>query len=179
VVLVLAAAIAALRGGSFEELARTDFRWVPVLIAALVAQVGFDIWDPAWLSDTGGLAVILITNALVAVFLGRNWKLPGMGLAAGGMALNVVVITANGAMPVSLRAAEIAGLQGPPREPGMKHEVLTDDTLLPWLADVIPLPVLERLISVGDVLLALGIAWLVYARMMEGRSEKVRPEASG
>jgi hypothetical protein len=51
--------------------------------------------------------------------------------------------------------------------------------VLPWLADVIPLPVLERLISVGDVLLALGIAWLVYARMMEGRREKVRPEASG
>jgi hypothetical protein len=178
-VLVVAAGIAALRGGSFETLARTDFRWVPVLIAALLAQVAFDIWDPDWLSEGGGLAVILVTNAAVAVFLARNWSLPGMGLAAAGMVLNVVVIWANGAMPVSLRAAEIAGLEGPPREPGLKHEILTDDTLLPWLADVIPLPVLGRLISIGDVVLALGIGWLVYARMMEGRSGKVRQEASG
>ncbi|MGH2807124.1 MAG: DUF5317 domain-containing protein [Actinomycetota bacterium] len=178
-VLVVAAIVALVRGGTFHELARTNFRWSPLLLAALVAQLVFDYWDPEWLSEGGGLAVILITNAAVAVFLARNWNLPGMGLAAAGMVLNVVVIAANGAMPVSLRAAELAGLQGPPREPGLKHEILTDDTVLPFLADVIPLPVLERLISIGDVVLAAGIGWLVYSRMMAGRAKEATPEASG
>lgn len=179
-VLAIAAVVALVRGGSFHNLARTEFRWSWLLLAALVTQLVFDYWDPEWLSDGGGLAVILLTNAAVAVFLARNWEIPGMGLAAVGMLLNVVVIAANGAMPVSLRAAEAAGLEGPPREPGVKHEILTDDTVLPWLADVIPLPVLERLISVGDVVLAAGIAWLVYARMTADReSEGATPEASG
>src|SRR5688500_11804854 len=74
-VLVLAAVIALLRGGSFEGLARTEFRWLPVLFVALVTQVVFDYWDPEWLSDDGGLVVILVTNAAVAVFLARNWNL--------------------------------------------------------------------------------------------------------
>lgn len=169
VVAALAVVIGLVRRGSLDELARTEFRWVPVLVIALVIQVGADIWDPQWLGESGGLAVLIGTNAAVGVFLIRNWKLPGMSLAGAGMVLNVMVISANGAMPVSQRAAELIGLEGPPRDLGLKHELLGPDTLLPWLADVIPLPVLNRLISPGDVLIALGIGWLVYRRMMEGR----------
>ena len=165
-----------LRHGSLDALASTPFRALPVLFASLVVQVGFDIWDPEWLGDGGDLALLILTNLGVAAFLLLNRELPGMLLAAIGLVLNVLVIAANGAMPVSEEAAETAGM-GSIAEVGLKHEPLTDDTLLPFLADVIPVPGIAKIVSLGDLFLAAGIAWLVYRRMTE--SGKVsRPAVS-
>lgn len=174
---VLAAVAGRLRGGSLESLAGTPFRWPLLLWAGLVLQITFDVWDPDWLGSTGGLIVILATNVLVAGFLAVNWHLPGMVLAAVGTLLNVLVIAANGAMPVSLPAAENAGIRF--REMGIKHEILDAGTRLPWLADVIPVPGLGVLISVGDVVLAMGLAWLVYRRTLAGRAAASGSPASG
>jgi hypothetical protein len=162
VVIALATVVALVRGGSLDRLAETEFRFGPLLLIALVAQFGLDLWNPPWLNETGDLAVLLVTNLAVAIFLFVNRHLPGLLLAAAGMLLNVIVITANGGMPVSERAAEIA--QMPITEIGIKHELLTDQTRLPWIADVIPVPVVHRVISAGDILLMSGIALLVYGR---------------
>ncbi|MQA99877.1 MAG: hypothetical protein GEU78_06230 [Actinobacteria bacterium] len=174
---VVAALVARLRGGSLESLAATPFRWPLLLWTSLIAQIAFGAWDPEWLGSTGGLAVILATNVLVAAFLAFNRRLPGMVLAAVGTMLNVLVIAVNGAMPVALGAAQIAGAGV--RDLGIKHEILDAETRLPWLGDVIPVPGLRVLISVGDVLLAIGIAWLVYRRTMAGAGEASEPAASG
>lgn len=174
-VLVVAAAIVGLvRGGSLDSLANTRLRWLPLLFGALVLQLGFDLWDPSWLGDSGDLAVLLASHVGVALFLGLNWKLPGMALAAVGFALNVIVIGANGAMPISDRAAEIAGLEGFD-EFGIKHEPLDNDTALPWLADVIPIPGTGKIISVGDIALAAGIGWLVYRRTTTDDGREAEP----
>jgi hypothetical protein len=157
---VLAVGVGLLRGGSLDSLANTRFRWTSLLIAGLGAQLVLQIWSPSWLGDAGELAVLLGSNLLVALFLFGNRRLPGVTLAVGGLLLNVAVIGANGAMPVFEGAAEEVSLAGA----GPKHEPLTDDTLLPWLADVIPVPVVNEILSIGDVLLALGIAQLVYSR---------------
>lgn len=167
VVAVLAAVYALLMGGSLESLAATHFRFVWVLFAGLLLQAGFGIWDPPWLSDAGALAVALASNVAVATFLALNRTLPGMWLAAAGLLLNVLVIGLNGAMPVSTESAELAGFDevrqsAEQTDFGLKHEPLDSDTALPWIADVIPLPGLKLLLSAGDLLLAAGIAWLVY-----------------
>lgn len=180
IVAVAAALVARLRGGSFESLAATPFKAPFLLWAGLVIQLGLGVWEPEWLSEDGALAVVLGTNALVAAFLALNQRQPGMALAAIGMSLNVLVIAANGAMPVSSSAAGEAGLEL--RELGVKHEILNESTRLPWLADVIPVPGLSMLISVGDIVLAVGIAWFVYRRMTAprgGRRGARSPEASG
>jgi hypothetical protein len=171
VILVLAvAAVAGLyglvRGGSLDGVAATQFRFVWLLFAGFVIQIGFTMWNPAWLNETGELAVLVGSNALVAVFLVLNLRLPGMGLAAAGLLLNVLVIGANGAMPVSLEAADVAGTDREVSDFGIKHEPLDDDTLFPWIADVIPLPGLSTLISAGDIFLAAGVGWLVYRRSL-------------
>jgi hypothetical protein len=162
VVIALSAVVALARGGSLDRLAETEFRLGPLLLLALIIQFGLDLWNPPWLSETGDLAVLLVTNLAVAIFLFVNRHLPGMLLAAAGMLLNVIVITANGGMPVSERAAEIARM--PITEVGIKHELLNDQTRLPWIADVIPVPVVRRVISPGDIILMSGIALLVYGR---------------
>lgn len=155
------------RGGSLEGLAATQFRSVWLLAAGFIVQIGFSLWNPEWLTETGEVVVVVGSNALVALFLAMNLRLPGMLMAAAGLALNVLVIAANSAMPVSLEAADVAGIDHETSDFGIKHEPLHDDTLFPWIADVIPLPGLNTLISAGDILLAIGIAWLVYRRTID------------
>lgn len=171
-ILILMVAVGAglyglVRGGSIEGIAATKFRLIWLVFAGFVVQAGFSVWNPAWLSETGELVVIVGSNALVALFLVVNLRLPGMLLAAIGMVLNVVVIGANGAMPVSLEAAAVEGSDGKITDFGIKHERLGDDTVFPWMADVIPLPGLSTLISAGDIFLAAGVGWLVYRRALE------------
>lgn len=180
ILVLIVAAVAGLyglvRGGSLEGIAATKFRLIWLVFAGFVIQVGFTMWDPGWLSETGELVVIVGSNALVALFLVVNLRLPGMLLAGIGLVLNVVVISANGAMPVSLEAADVAGPDLESSDFGLKHEPLGDHTIFPWIADVIPLPGLSTLISAGDIFLAAGIGWLVYRRTVEepqaGSSEK-------
>lgn len=184
VLVIVAAVVGLLRGGSLEPLANTKFRCLPVLFGALIVQLGFQLWDPDWLTDAGGLIVLLATQLAVAVFFGLNWRVPGMALAAAGFLLNVLVIAPNGAMPVLLDAAEMAGVERPNQveEFGIKHERLNDRTILPWLADVIPVPGIGIIVSVGDIVLAAGIGWLVYRRTIAEHEDVERPiptEASG
>lgn len=166
VVAAVAAVYGLVRGGSLEGVAATPFRHAWLLFAGFVVQIGFSLWDPPWLTEAGQLAVLIASNALVAAFLAVNLRLPGMAVAAAGLLLNVVVIAANGGMPVSLEAADVAGMDPSSADFGMKHERLSGDTVFPWLADVIPLPGLSTLISAGDILLAAGIGWLVYRRTL-------------
>ena len=158
------------RGGSLEALADTRLRWLVLLVEGLLIQVVFDLWDPAGLTRAGGLAVLLVSNAAVAGFLMLNRQLPGMLLIAVGLLLNTIVITANQALPVSPAAAARAGLDPPPAvSDALKHERLDSGTRLPWLADVIPVPGVKEVLSFGDVVLALGVARVVYMQTTSRR----------
>lgn len=179
---VLAAWAAVLRGGSLERLAATTFRWLPLLFAALALQVVFALWNPPWLSEAGSLAIVLGSMVGVAIFLTINRQLAGTLVAALGLALNVLVIGLNGAMPVSEWGARIAAAD-PADIGGIKHEVMTDETVLPWLGDVIPIP-RWSVISIGDVVLALGVARLTYSQTLHGppgaprRSRRARSDTA-
>ncbi|MGH2734454.1 MAG: DUF5317 domain-containing protein [Actinomycetota bacterium] len=164
VVAVVATIAGLLRGGSLEALASTRFRAPWLLFAGLALQVAFDLWSPSWMNASGALAVVLSSNAFVLAWLWLNRRLPGVLLAAVGLALNVVVIASNQAMPVSLHAIEAAGGEATSLPRDLKHEPAGSDTILPWLGDVIPMPVVGTVISVGDVVLAAGVGVLAYRR---------------
>jgi hypothetical protein len=166
---VLAAVAGLSRGGSLNSLAETRFRWRWLVFIALAVQILFIYWSPEGWSRADLRWVLLASTAGVAVFLTVNFRLPGMLLAALGLAMNVIVIASNSAMPVSESAAAAAGAGTRGVESGFKHEPLDDDTNLPVLADVIPVPVTRSVLSAGDVLLIAGIAYLVYRRTAAGR----------
>jgi hypothetical protein len=169
------------RGGSLETLASTPLRWVGLLFGGLGLQVAAAVWSPPWLTRPWALLVIVLSNLAILLFIAANRRLPGMLLADLGVALNLLVIVVNGAMPVSAIAARQAGIETAPSSVALKHERMTDTTALPWLGDVVPLPVVGEVLSIGDLLLAAGIARLVYARTTaaeDGRAPTPSP-ASG
>lgn len=174
-----AAAVARARGGRLETLADTRLRYAPLLVAGLGLQVLFTAWSPSWLSDRAELAVVLWSNLAVVLFIALNRELPGMPVMALGLALNVFVIASNGAMPVSQRASDLAGIPSAPDAAALKHELMGPETKLPWLGDVIPLPRLGEVLSVGDVVLIAGTIRLIYARMTAKEESLRAPEASG
>ncbi len=168
------------RGGSLQALADTRVRWLLLLFEGLSIQVAFELWDPPGLTASHAVAVLLISNLAVGAFVALNWRIPGMLLIAAGLLLNTVVIAVNQAMPVSARASSMAGLQAPSQtDDDLKHEPVTEDTKLGWLADVIPIPGVKEVLSLGDVVMAAGIARLIYARTTAERRFSKTTEASG
>lgn len=159
IVLGLAAGLAT--GGSLRHLSQMRFERFEILFVGVLLQlaVTFLPWAPL---EERGYIVILIASAAAALFMFFNRHLGGMALAAAGLAVNVVVIALNAGMPVSERAIEIAG--APELEPEGEHLALVESTKLPWLTDVIPIPIAGSVLSPGDILLALGLARLVYSQ---------------
>lgn len=180
-VVVTAVAVSYVRGGRFDRIADAHLRSVWLLFAGLGLQLIVDATAGRGLiADAGlvGSGLLLASQALIVTWLVRNRRLPGIWLVAAGLTLNVVVMTANGAMPVHPAAMDALGL-GPLEVPLGKHTLLTDATWFPWLADVIPLPPLRTIISVGDVVLAIGLVPMTHALMTWPRPADARPTEVG
>ena len=96
--------------------------------------------------------------ALAGYGLWQNRHLRSLWLAAFGLALNTVVIWANGGqMPVSAGALKAAGLEDFLRfmenSSDAVHSLINNGTKLWFLGDVIPLPWFKKVISPGDALI--------------------------
>jgi hypothetical protein len=132
---------------------------------------------------------VLTGNGLVLVFLIGFWILIGPRMAlrvsvavlALGWTMNSVVIAANGGMPVSPSAAEQVGLPAVSAagDTLSKHTLLTHDTVLWPLGDVVPLslPGGGIVASPGDFVLAFGFLLLVATAMQVPRSRRRRAAA--
>ncbi|MRS13175.1 MAG: hypothetical protein EG823_08950 [Actinobacteria bacterium] len=159
-------------GGSLRNLVHEQLKaeWVLLLLLptqlawpAISERLGLDcaLSIIVWLLMMAGLAVTLMLNAR------RQWML---AFAALGIAMNILVIGANQAMPVSIKAASEIGATRPVFRDALDtdclHEEMTDSTVLTALADVVAVPGPEwqrGVLSVGDMLLALGLAGWMYS----------------
>jgi hypothetical protein len=145
------------RGGRLSNLAEAPIRAGAFVAVAALAQFAHALVPGA----PAAVAFTLLSEAALLAFLWSNRYLGGVLLAAIGSALNTAVIVANGAMPVSRDAlqaiarAETAVASG-------RHRLLEPGDPLAALADVIALPVLRTVISVGDIILAAGLGLLVF-----------------
>jgi hypothetical protein len=160
-VAVLALAAALLAGGS--RLAQVRLRAVRLLVAAAVVQLGTSALAPD--AGVARTTALVLTSVLVGLFVYGNWKVAGAPLIGVGLLLNVLVVVANGAMPVSVDSAARAGMTraelGLPAD--AMREPLTHSTALGWLADIVPvaLPWRSQVVSPGDVLVAAGVGLLL------------------
>lgn len=161
----LALLVALVRGGTLGALARTRLRSVGLLVGSVAVQL---VAGAVARPDGAAAAAALVLGALLAAaFVARNVGVGGLALVGAGLVLNAVVVALNGAMPVSLAAADAAGVAEEQLALGSdpRHEPLTAATRWGRLGDVVPVPspLRREVVSPGDVAVAAGLAWFVLA----------------
>jgi hypothetical protein len=177
-ILALAAVAGLIARGSFRNFERVRVHWWAlafggVALQALPAPTIAGI-DPR----TIGAVVLVLSYVLLLAFITVNRWVPAAGVMAIGLVLNLTVVAMNGGMPVSTSAIRTAGgsTLALATASDSKHHVMTQADVLTPLADVIPIPRPAGIVlSIGDELLYLGMAWFVI-QVMRGRSrENPRP----
>ncbi|MFV1971543.1 MAG: DUF5317 domain-containing protein [Acidimicrobiia bacterium] len=151
-VLVISIVVGWIRGGKLRNLTEIRVRlwWLLPLGFILLAASSL---VPNDRSDVA-VAFILVSYLPLLLFVWLNRDMTGIWIAGMGILMNFTVIVLNGGMPVLTEAAAIAGGESD-LVLGAKYVLLTEDTLMPFLADTIPLP--GAVLSLGDVFLAIGI----------------------
>jgi hypothetical protein len=177
---LLAGLAAVARGRTFAGWSYQQLAWWPLGLTALAAEIALastPLGEQPWAIQWGSAIWVTALAAMIAV-LGRNACLRGglartpWLLATLGVALNLLVVTANGGyMPQSQTARAEAGVSvervaGLASRPAW-HNVapMSPETRLPWLGDIFAEPAWlpsRNVVSIGDLLLSVGLAWATY-----------------
>jgi hypothetical protein len=172
VTIALGAVVGLATGGSLLHFPSIRLRrWWLAAIGVALQFVNPDGWL--------GHATVIVSFACLLVFAVVNIRAAGFVLICAGLTLNALVILFNGGMPVTQEAivrsgqgSTVAGLSA--GEGGDKHHLADSDSQLLILGDVIAVPrPVGQVVSVGDILLDVGIAWYVAASMHRRRQQVV------
>lgn len=170
-------------GGTMRNLRHVPLRWAPVAFASVVVAL---VPLAVEMGDGPTLALQIVSNLGILAFgvanlvASRGGVRAGFAVIAAGWALNFAVIAANGSMPLSEWAYARSGQTDPITEGEggfYKIGVAGDGTLLRPLGDVIPIPGIHQVVSIGDVLLISGIAVVIAAGMRASEPGPVGSDA--
>jgi hypothetical protein len=160
-VLLASVGVGLLRGGRIENLLLLRPRYLPLFFIPLLLQVvAFSsLGDVVVLDSPLARFMYSLSLGFAAVALFLNRHLPGVTWISAGLFLNFLVIVLNGGfMPISAEARAYAGL-APVTDRDLNIIPMTERTVLPWLADIFPLPrgiPFATVFSIGDIFVALG-----------------------
>ena len=159
VAIVLGLVFGLLTGGRLENVARLRFRWPWLLVAAVLIRevillTPLGSYDGARFVYVAALIVILTWTIL-------HWpRARGVWLVSAGIVLNLLVIVVNGErMPV---APDLAGSLLT-RGPLGQYTVMGAATHLNLLGDWVAFYPVREAYSPGDVLIAIGLAIVVFS----------------
>ena len=165
-----ALAIAVLIGGDVRRLSQLRLRHLELLLAAFAAKISVALLGTthAAAAVTAARPLNVIGAGLLLAVVWFNRRIPGAILFGAGLTLNLIVILAfGGRMPVLLprdidpNSAVLAVLKG-----GLDplHVALPHPQGLWFLGDILAIPGIgghASLVSIGDLLMAAGVAWLI------------------
>jgi hypothetical protein len=160
-------------GRRLQVLAQAKLRGEALLLLLLVAQAVLPLVQLTGSAARVAFYVWLATFPCMIAVAWLNRGQPGMPILGIGLLLNLAVIASNGGMPVfeaALQTAKASSQALVIPAGDFVHVAGSATTILPWLADGIPLPGpawLRLVASPGDLLLLAGIVALV--AMMEDR----------
>ena len=179
-ILLLAVAAGLLAGLARAGIKKKPYRepelsWLWLVILAVAPQLlAFHISATAgWFSDRWASAILVASQLALLAFVWVNRRLTGMKILGLGLILNLLVISLNkGLMPLTPQTAGILFPELPAStwvtglRPGRSKNIILplSDTRLAFLSDAILLPAWfpwTRALSAGDLLIALGIFWLL------------------
>ncbi len=168
-------ALGLLLGGRLEHLADVRLRYLRLLFLAVIVRFGTEamLGYGVGVVDTLRVPLLGFAYGLLLLTLWQNRGYPGLALAFVGIASNAVTILANGGrMPVWDTAFRMSGLRG--ELSSVLHVQLPAGSgpeffaHLGPLSDLIPIPFwpLNNVASIGDVFLATGLAFFVFATLI-------------
>jgi uncharacterized protein DUF5317 len=181
-VIAAALAIAVLIGGDVRRLSQIRIRHIELLLAAFASKVVVALLGTAHtqMAVTVARPLNVIGAVLLLAVVWFNRRIPGALLFSVGLTLNLIVIVAfGGRMPVLLpRDADpnspvLALLRG-----GLDplHVALDHPQGLWFIGDILTIPSIgghSSLVSIGDLLMAAGVAWLIIR--CSQRSPELKP----
>jgi len=174
--LVLGLVLGLAARGNLLNLASVRLRFVWLLVAGLVLRYATQFAIEAGVGQADANRVTLVGTGFLLLLIGlwTNREQPGLSLAFVGILLNAVAIVTNGGyMPVWEPSILAAGLN--PAEIGSAfHRVVAPTgagipgdflALAGPLGDIIPfpLPFLQNVVSIGDLFLAAGLGFFLFA----------------
>jgi hypothetical protein len=152
--------------GRLGNLAALQFRWMPLFLAGLLAQVA--LFSPAVTERVGELGppLYVASTAVVLLAISANWRIAGVPIVVAGAVGNMAAIVSNGGfMPAGASALEALG-----RTLGTEYSnsaALAHPNLAP-LTDIFVMPAwfpFANIFSIGDVLIGLGVVVIIVAAM--------------
>jgi hypothetical protein len=162
----VAVVLATATGGRLSGLTELRFRWAGLALAGLIVQLLLFLPPVAARVGDAGVPIYVASSAMVLVAVLANAAIPGLKLAAVGAASNLAAIVANGGyMPASPAALEALG-----KEVGeaFSNSAVVQRPALEGLTDIWAMPAwmpFANVFSIGDLLLALGIGYAIWAAM--------------
>lgn len=160
-----------LRGGSLSNLAKIEFRFWWLIVAAALIQASFPFLIDK-IDYRAIFAAYLASFALIAVALVANLRRRFVPIILAGIAMNIAVIALNGGMPFysekyRSRASEMRAING-------LHVPASEKTRLGFLGDWIPIPPpypQPAILSPGDIVVSLGLFLFIQAAMVSSASK--------
>ena len=158
-----------LLGGRLSGLGTIRIRWAAAALVGLLAQVVLFFGPVAERVEAFGGVVYIGSTMLVLAVVLRTLSVSGLPLVAVGTAANLAAILANGgSMPASPGALALVG-HGV--NDGYSNSAVVADPALWVLTDILALPAplpFANVLSVGDILIGVGVAWAIVAAMRAG-----------
>jgi hypothetical protein len=175
VAVIVGVLVGLLLGGKLSNLPSLRLRWLWLVLLGLLLQVLiFPLFSEHPILPFATVPLHYLSYSLVLLFLVANLRvLPLLALGAGAL-LNLCAIAANGGrMPASATALAAAGYVDVAEKltSGGTHGnvlLMSETTRLNGLGDWLYLPSwvpFSTAFSVGDVLILIGIAWLIMRGM--------------
>lgn len=166
--LIFALIIGYLLKGNIKNLENVDIKAVYLVFIAFFIEFFIIISIRKGFFHIGVFTYILdfIMYTLLIVFIYLNRRDKYIVLMGVGFLLNAIPIFLNGgAMPVSAKAAEIAGLTLNISKEGL-YTLINENTRLWFLGDIIPLTFLRNFaISIGDIIAVVGLMLFIIMGM--------------
>jgi hypothetical protein len=169
-VIAAALVIAVLIGGDIRRLSHIKIRHLELLLAAFAVKVAVAVLGTthSQVAVTVARPLNVIGAILLLAVVWFNRRIPGALIFGIGLALNLIVIVSfGGRMPVLLphdvdpNSPVLALLRG-----GLDplHIALAHPQGLWFIGDIFAIPGIgghSSLVSIGDLLMAAGVAWLI------------------
>jgi len=174
-VVIVAVAIALMRGGHIGNLSNLPLRKIGWFISAFLLQILLRLLSGRVVTVKYGPLIHIISYVFIVIGLWYNWKVREVKIIGIGVLLNFIVIVANGGrMPVlintpNLKSISLRELAALANGSNPIHSLYNKSTRFGFLSDIFSLPAFflyPVIFSIGDLILSVGVFILIQRVML-------------